>query len=467
MLRLIIVIFCISLIVLFGSITVSRLSHSTAFWLLTKQSTNQPRKYNYILSLPDGRASRIIASAADTTGNPNWFVDWLPDSNTILYLDHDVYALDVRSGTSQLIIETRGTVIGFDTLLSPAEDWLLLELRNSVNTELYRINSSGNNVQLIAEVLSVTTNMVWSSDGETIYFVNFSNDQFRPLATDGNTVTEVSWGERFEQISPDGQFKAFYEEGNQNVWQIEELTTGKVSQLTPPSGQYRLLDWLPNDWILLEEIQYRTSLDFDNTQRYFRIRPDGSELSPLFIANASFANRVAPFWTDEWFYVNSLDGERETLHRVNIETGESQILINNFLPFVIDEMVDFYDGTARIVRLVGDWIIWRTTGNDVRYMQTHLDSSMTREIYDTPPGARTPRLLTSPDKKWLYVTYRDRSGAWIIDRINLDNQDVQEVFAGDQSLLAISPIVTFDLQPYLFGLGILVILTTSILMFFK
>lgn len=465
MIRLFTMVFGLSLAVLLGSILIMRRSESTAFWILTRQSTSQPRRYNYILSLPDGRAPRPIATPANTTDNSNWFIDWLPDANTIFYLDQDVYVLDVRSGKSRRVIETTGTTIGFDTLLSPDGDWLLMELRNSVNTHLFRIETSQNTAHLIDEVLSVTSNMTWSSDGSTIYFINFVNDRFRPLASDGYSITETTWGKRFERFSPDGTQKAFYTQDTPNVWQIETLASGTITPLTPPGKQYRLLNWFPNNWIVLEEISDRTSLDYDNTQRYYRVRPDGSELASLFIANTSFSNQIMPFWTDEWIYINSLDGENESLHRINIETGESQRIIADFLPFTINEIVNLYDGTARIVRLVGDWIIWRTPGESTRIMQTRLDGAVTRKMYDVPDSARTPELMSSPANRWLYITFFDRQGAWSLDRVNLLNGAVEKMYNGNHKLIATSPIVDQPLQPYWSGL--LVILTGVFLMFFK
>ncbi|MCI0711805.1 MAG: hypothetical protein L0154_16740 [Chloroflexi bacterium] len=460
------VVFGLLLVVLFGSMTFSRRSESTAFWILTRQSTNQPRQYNYILSLPDGRAPRPIATPAGTTDNSNWFIDWLPDTNTIFYLNQDVYALNIRSGKSQRIIESTGTIIGFDTLLSPDGDWLLMELRNSVNTHLFRIETNRNTAHLIAEILSVTSNMTWSDDGSTIYFINFVNDRFRPLASDGRSITEVTWGQRFEQFSSDGTQKAYYAQDAPNVWQIETLATGSVTPLTQPDKQYRLVNWFSNDWIVLEEIPDRTSFDYDNTQRYFRVRPDGSEFAPLFVAKTSFSNQIMPFWTDQWFYVNSLDGENESLHRVNIETGKSQRIIADFLPFTINEVVNFYDGTARTVRLLGDWIIWRTPGENTRIMQTRLDGTDTRKVYDVPASARTPELISSPDNEWLYIAFFDRQGAWSVDRVHLLDGTVEKMYNSNHKLIAISPIVDRPLQ--LYWSGLLVILTGAFLiLFFK
>jgi hypothetical protein len=461
MLRFLTAVFGISLVVTLASIAVSRLSASTAFFTLTRQSTNQPRRYNYILSLPDGRGSRIIANAADT----NWFIDWLPDSNTILYHDQDVYTYDVRGGDTRRIIESNGSAISFGTLPSPTGDWWLLEIRNTINTQLFRLGKDGTTLQHIADVLSVTSNMAWSSDGDSVFFVNFVNDQFRPLASDGRSITEVTWGERFDQLSPDGQHKVFYTMDAPNVLKIEELATGIITPLTSPPTQYRVLDWRPSDWILIEEIPDRTSPDYDNTVRYFRIRPDGSGLTLLFRAQTTFANQVEPFWIKDWLFVNSVEDDNESLYRINVETTQRERFIENFVPFTIEEIVDPYDGVARAVRLINDWIIWRTPGDNSHLMQTRLDGMITREIYDIPDDVRTPKLIPSPDNQWLYITYFDRRGTWPVDRVHLEEHSVEHVFSGDQSLQTLSPLVDLPLRPLLFVVAVFFDLMVSIMFY--
>jgi Tol biopolymer transport system component len=313
------------------------------------------------------------------------------DTDRFIVRDQDgLYQLNGKTGARRLIVESHGQSLGIGGL-SPNGEWLVISYDNPDGTfTFHRIRLDGSGEALLP--LEDFEPPIWSPDGSSVLYLSY-RDRVPTVIRETNGV------------------------GSEILNGVDNI--------------YRLYRWLPSDWILLDSIDVE-----QNQPHIFRMRPDGSDMASLLQQTYGDEWLVALSKDGQWVLISVETTEITELHRINLDTLESNLVYST--PFRLS-------------------VVWTTLTDDGAWVLFKLEADEINGLYRiSPDGSDFAPLIefdavspyqwwsgsVSPTSKWVYMPINRGGTSQLSDlvRINIESGKTQQLSNQVYSFEGYSPV---------------------------
>jgi TolB protein len=215
------------------------------------------------VSTRSGRFKEIYTQTIDgenvtrVTNNPtiNIFPCWSHDANRLLYLSFKtmapaLYVANLQERTERRILSSHGRIIG--GAISPDGSQIAAAVESEGNTNLYLMDSNGNELRELTHTGGINVSPNFSPDGQTLAFTSdrSGTPQIYTMSLDGSAAKRITYTGSYNttpSISPKGDTIAYQsrEGGRFDIFSIP-LGGGTPVMLTDGSGTNESPSWSPD-----------------------------------------------------------------------------------------------------------------------------------------------------------------------------------------------------------------------------
>ncbi len=214
-----------------------------AFWTriayITAVGLGNNTTYSLLVADSDGYNPQVVARSKESLLSPSWS----PDGKKIAYVSFEsgnsnIYVQDITTGSRQLVESHRKGINGAPAW-SPDGTKLAVALSYVGNLELFVLDLASHQETRLTNSLSIDTEPVWSSDGQSIYFTSdrSGRPQIYQTSASGGSAQRISFqGQNNAEasVSYDGKQIAMVQ-GNGNVYRIVVMDRSLGDQVRPLS----------------------------------------------------------------------------------------------------------------------------------------------------------------------------------------------------------------------------------------
>lgn len=451
------------LVIVSGLTAYLRTEPSPAYWLITEKTPDTPQFYGYYLMDSSGEIWRRIDTAT-AASNSTWFVTWSPDGRYVFTRvadnrdgqPHGLYVYDLRSKEQRLVLPTDIGRFPLQMILSPDGQWYAATIPDGDNETVYLISQDGRDVRKPFPenaVLVGDPQNIWSPDSKWVSFrhSNENPPQINRLNIDSGDTEPTGTLTRIP--SPDGK-SAVVLDADTLEWLVHNRDQDTRTPIMSDQPIQSIIAWLPTNWLLVWNQHNVTPSGQPERVSLSRMRPDGSDHAVL--VDVTPDELSAPLWLSFWsddgqyIYYAGRGPQGNFVRRINVNTSESQLLIEGQLPTnaVPVSLENNPRGSFSVLWARSDWLVWydRDRVGLEYYYQVRPDGSQHRLLYKAPPLSNNLRAYEDPTGRGLVIDFwenelgfdpRDKR----IVRVDLDTRAVKQLSSSEHRVVAISDLI--------------------------
>lgn len=370
---------------------------SEAYWML---ATSYEPPYGLTLTTPDGGITRQLIETPHTPIEDHFH--WCDQDGVVFHQAYDFYTQFSNLVAIRLDNNQRSTILENIFLRvmrpSPNREWVVfIGSEENGDDTLYLLECRTQTLKALMTVSfshsqSLVFDYSWSPDSQWVVFsVNTTDGGLTYRATTDGVVLEPTYGAFYFPVwSPDNTEIIYtdMESGPYSVYRENVITSERMRLTTSLSNGVKA--WLDNNWVILERwLQYPSRITV------YRMRPDGSQASPLL--DSQFAET----------YLAASDDGRWVYSSVNVRSGghrETHLYRTDLTSMVSQRLISLESFDVGWLSVDGERLVFqgRFEGQDGLYSMA-VDGTDLRFILplDLPPSSW--RAYFPPDAAWMYV----------------------------------------------------------------